>query len=188
MPYGRSCRSFRPDPIPEQVLTEVLAAVRRAPTAGNTWALSLVTVDPTEYWEVTLDDAARERFPWPGLLRAPVLVVPVIEPGAYPRRYAEGDKASTGLGSGGWPVPYWWVDAGAAVMTMLDAAVDAGLGALLFGQWHHENAVRARFGIPEGFRCVGTVALGYPDGDDRRSSSARRGRPPLEEIHHRGGW
>lgn len=190
MTYGRSCRSFRTDPIPAAVLDEVLRAVRRAPSAGNTWGLHLVSVDPAEYWSVTLDAAARTSFAWPGLLRAPVLVIPVVDPAAYPARYSLADKAATGLGAGveAWTVPYWWVDAGAAVMTILDAASDAGLGALLFGQWDHEVSVRSRFGIPAGLRCVGTIALGYPDGEDRASSSLRRGRPRLDEIHHRGRW
>lgn len=192
----RSCRAFRSDPIPAAQLDAVLAAARHGPTAGNTWALDLVVLDEPDrvrtYWDVTLPvGPARDRFPWPGLLAAPVLVVVVTDPDAYVARYAAPDKARTGLGvgQGAWPVPYWWVDAGASVMSMLLAATDAGLGSLLFGTFDHEAALRDHLGVPDGRRLVGTVALGRPDTDtSRTSASATRRRPPPERIVHRGRW
>ena len=89
----------------------------RAPSAGHSQGLDLVVLtgdDVVRYWSVTLPDPA--GFRWQGLLRAPVLVVPVVSPAAYADRYSEPDKAAAGLGSvEAWPVPYWWVDGGAAV-------------------------------------------------------------------------
>ena len=52
------------------------------PSAGNTWALDLVVLrgDGIDaYWDVTLAD--RGGFRWPGLLRAPVIVIPTVDPG-----------------------------------------------------------------------------------------------------------
>lgn len=170
----------------------MLAAAARAPSAGNTWALDLVVIgDPSRYWDVTLPAGERRTsFRWPGLLRAPVLVVPVIDPAAYVRRYGEPDKARSGLGAGetAWPVPYWWVDGGAAVMAMLLAATAEGLGSLLFGQFQHEDAVAALLGLPEGRRAIGTVALGWPAGPGSRSRSAGRGRPAPDEYLHLDRW
>ena len=85
-------------------------------------------------------------------------------------------------------MPYWFVDGGAAVMTLLLAAQDRGLGAAFFGMFDHERAVRQRFGVPPRPAGVGTVAIGHPAEDDRPSQSARRGRPPLDEVLHRSGW
>ncbi len=189
----RACRNYQPDPIAPAVLTPVLDAARCGPTAGNTWGLDLLVIDePGRYWDVTLPAGSRrDAFRWPGLLAAPILVIPVIDPAAYPRRYAEADKAATGLGDGidAWAVPYWWVDAGAAVMAMLLAAADAGLGSLLFGQFGREDAVRERFGIPDERRSVGTVALGWPALEgSRRGRSASRVRPPLDQISHLNSW
>jgi nitroreductase len=189
----RSCRAYRPDPIPDGVLRQVLGASRRGPTAGNTWALDLVVIDqPDRYWDVTLPAGGRrDRFGWPGLLVAPVLVMPVVDPAAYPARYAEPDKSGTGLGAGidAWSVPYWWVDAGAAVMAVLLAATDAGLGSLLFGQFGHTEALAAEFDIPGDRRAVGTIALGYPaEPDGQTGRSALRQRPPLDELVHLNGW
>jgi len=190
----RSCRSYRTDPIPRQVLDEVLAAALRVPTAGNTWAIDLVVLDGPDtarYWDVALPAGPRrDRFGWQGLLRAPVLVLPVVDPAAYVRRYAEPDKASTGLGAdqSAWPVPYWWVDAGGAVTAMLLAATAAGLGSLLFGLFGHEASVAAEFAIPDDRRLVGAVALGWPDDGDRPSASAGRARPAPGDFVRRGGW
>lgn len=190
----RMCRDFLRDEVPADLLDRVLRAAFRGPAAGNSAALDLVVLrgsDAARYWDVTLPAPRRASFPWPGLLHAPVLVIPIVDPAAYVERYSQPDKASTGLGGGAdrWPVPYWWVDGGAAVMAMLLAAEAAGLGALLFGQFDHEPAVAEAFGIPEGRRAIGTVALGWPaPGGRKPSASARRQRPdPVSRIHP-GGW
>jgi nitroreductase len=188
----RSCRDYRPDPIPEPTLRRVLGAARRGPTAGNAWALDLIVIDePAEYWRLTLPAGpVRDGFRWQGLLAAPVLVIPVIDPSAYPDRYAEMDKIATRLGDKErWVVPYWWIDAGAAVMAVLLAATDAGLGSLLFGQFAHEAVLAARFGIPAGRQAVGTIALGWPTAEPGTAGrSAGRRRPPLDDIVHLNGW
>lgn len=190
----RMCRDFNPDPVPAEVVDRVVSAGFRGPSAGNTLGLdALVLVDGQvgDYWEVTLPSQRRSDFPWPGLLRAPVLVVPYVDPSAYVERYGRPDKASSGLGESttSWPVPYWWVDGGAAVMAMLLAAEAEGLGALFFGQFHHEPAVSEHFGVPAPWRAVGTVAVGWSAPKGRvPSRSARHGRPNPEARVHPGRW
>lgn len=186
-------RSFEPTAVATTVVDRLLDQARRAPSAGNTAAtefLVLETPDAVDrYWATTLSDERRAAFPWPQLLRAPLLIVPWVEPAAYVARYGEADKAHTGLGvsAGAWPVPYWFVDGGAVAMALLLAAEAEGLGALLFGLFEHEAAVRERFGVPEGRRAVGTIALGHR-APDRPSASAARPRRPLAEVVHRGTW
>ncbi len=190
----RMCRDFSDRPVDPGDLDRVLAAALRAPSAGNTAALDLIVLvgaEVEEYWSTTLAPDRRAGFAWPGLLRAPVLVLPYVDPAAYVARYGESDKAASGLGAGedAWAVPYWWVDGGGAVMAMLLAADALALGALFFGQFDHEVAVARRFGVPSGRRALGTIALGHPGPDAaRRSASARRGRPSVAEVVHRGGW
>jgi nitroreductase len=190
----RMCRDYLADPIDPAALERVLAAAFRGPSAGNTEALDLVVLTGASvghYWDVTLPPERRAGFRWPGLLRAPVLVVPVVEPAAYVARYGREDKSGTGLGDSvdAWPVPYWFVDGGAAVMAMLLAAEAEGLGALLFGQFDHEPAVAAALGVPPGRRAVGTIALGYAAPGGRRPSlSAAAGRSDPATRVHRGRW
>jgi nitroreductase len=191
----RMVRAFEPRPVPTDVLDRVLDLARRVPAAGNTQGLDLVVLEGPEqtarYWDASLPADRREAFPWPRLLDAPVLIVPVADPAAYVERYAEPDKARTGLGvgAGAWPVPYWYVDTAFAAMVALLAAVDAGLGALFFGQFEHEAALKAALGIPADRRPVGTIALGYEAVDaERPSASSQRPRRRFDEVVHRGHW
>jgi nitroreductase len=183
-------RSFTAAPVEEDALERVLDAARRAPSAGNVQAVDLVVLRGAEetgrYWSVTLPDPS--TFRWPGLLEAPVLVVPVVSPAAYAARYAEADKAVTGLADeAAWPVPYWFVDGGMAVEHLLLACVAEGLGACFFGQFDHERAVLDALGIPPDRRALGTIALGHP-APDEPGRSVGRPRRTLDEIVHRGGW
>ena len=186
-------RDFTGDPVPDDLLDRLLDLARRAPSAGNTqpWSFLVLRGDDVDrYWATTMaDPGARERFRWQGLLRAPAVVIPYVRPAAYPERYAEHDKAATGLGVAidAWPVPYWWVDGGAVVQNLLLAATAAGLGACLFGQFEHEHAVRATFGVPDDQRALGTIALGWP-APDEPGRSVGRPRPALDDVVHRGFW
>jgi nitroreductase len=186
-------RSFTAEPVDGAVLDAVLDLARRAPSAGNSQGTDLLVLDQPEttarYWDVTLPPPRRDRFAWPGLLTAPVLVVVWVSPAAYVARYAEPDKATTGLGAaaGAWPVPYWFIDGGMVVDQLLLALTDAGLGACFFGLFEHEPALQAAFGVPEPWRGIGTIAVGHP-APDRPSPSAGRPRRPLPDVVHRGSW
>lgn len=189
----RMVRAFSHDPVDPAVIAGLVDLARRAPSAGNSQGMAYVVLSgPSEtarYWDVTLPAERRDEFGWPGLVAAPVLVVVLVRPATWVERYAEADKASTGLGvdPDRWPVPYWWVDSGMAVEHLLLGAVAAGLGACFFGLFQHEAAVLAALGVPDGWRAVGTVAVGHP-APDEAGRSATRGRPPLDEVLHSGGW
>ncbi|HEY4378345.1 MAG TPA: nitroreductase family protein [Acidimicrobiales bacterium] len=189
----RMVRRFTADPVDPAVVEHLVDQARRAPSAGHSQGTAFVVLAGTDetsrYWDVTLPAERRATFRWPGLVAAPVLIVALTSPAAYVDRYAEPDKAATGLGESveAWPVPYWWVDAGAAVEHLLLGAVDAGLGACLFGLFDHEADVLAALGVPARWRAVGTIALGHPAPDDP-GRSAHRPRRPLDEVFHRGGW
>ncbi|MGH9124139.1 MAG: nitroreductase family protein, partial [Acidimicrobiales bacterium] len=139
----RMVRSFSTDQVPQSLLDRILANAQRAPSAGFSqgWAF-VVLVGPDEtapFWDAVADPhwlAAPDR---PGLLRAPVIVVPCSDEAAYRARYAEADKAATARLSG----PWWLVDTSFATMLILLSAVDAGLGALFFGLRQREAQVRA---------------------------------------------
>ena len=104
---------------------------------------------------------------------APVLVLVWTAPGAYLDRYAEPDKGWTDRDPARWTAPYWHVDAGMAVLAMLYAAVDEGLGACFFGVPPDRiGAVATTYGVPDDQELVGVVSLGAPDGS-RRKVTAR---------------
>src|SRR4051794_12205698 len=159
----RMVRAFERRPIDDDVLDRVLDAARRVPSAGNAQGVDLLVIDePERYWSLTFA-GDRSSFRWQGLFDAPIIVVPIVDPEAYAARYAEPDKAGTGLGTvDAWSVPYWWIDGGMAVENLLLAAVDEGLGALFFALFEVEARVLAAFGVPPGRRALGAVALGHP--------------------------
>ncbi|MDQ3896894.1 MAG: nitroreductase family protein [Actinomycetota bacterium] len=183
----RMVRSFDDRPVPAPIVDRILSAGLRAPSAGFTQAVDLVVLagraETARYWDATLPASERASFPWPGLLRAPLLVLVVSSEDAYRRRYAEPDKGRAGV-----DVPWWYVDGAFTALLLQLAAVDSGLGALFFRS-HRVPDLRRVFHIPETHVPVGTVAVGHPAADDRPSSSVGgRRRRTAEEIVHRGSW
>jgi nitroreductase len=187
-------RSFSTDQVDRTVLDHILEAAIRAPTAGNTGGTAFVTLigpETATYWDATTDEdwrAGSARYP--GLSRAPVILLAYASAEAYVARYGEADKADAQLGSDPdvWPVPYWTGDAAFAVMSVLLSAVDAGLGACVLGNFRGESALAATLGVPDGWRLFCAVALGHPDGQDHRSPSLDRPQPASSERIHFGRW
>ena len=194
----RMTRAFDARPVEPRVLDELVDLASRAPSAGKTQGWHLVVLEGAEteqFWDATLPAVRRDSFRWQHLLTAPVIALPLADSKAYVDRYAEPDKAQTGLGAGAaaWPVPYWTIDASMAVMTLLLAAEDVGLGALFFGVFRGERELRQQLGIPGGLELLGAIALGHPaaDSDDATSGpgrSAGRSRRPARRIIHQGRW
>jgi nitroreductase len=191
----RMVREFEDRPLPAGLVDHLLEMATHAPSAGFSQGWAFVVLEGREqtdrYWNVTLPPEKRAAFPWPGLLAAPALVIPLADPQAYVDRYAEPDKASTGLGGSAddWPMPYWLVDTAMSAMLILLGAVDAELGALFFGVFDHEDALMTELGVPDGYRPIGTIAIGYPATVvGRPSRSVERGRRPPDDVVHRGGW
>ena len=188
------CRAYTTDAVDPALVDRLLDRGRRAPAAGNTDGREFLVlegaVQTSRYWDVTLPSDRRASFRWPRLLDAPVLVVLLVRPEAWVERYAEDDKQRSGLGDSttAWSVPYWWVDAGMAAESIMDGAAEAGLGSLFFGLFDHEPAVLETFNVPDGWRAAGTIALGWPAGDDERGRSAGRARRPIGELVHREHW
>ena len=191
-------RAFDGRPIEPGVLDALVDLAARAPSAGKTqgWHLVVLEGDETaQFWDITLPAVRRDSFRWQRLLTAPVIALPLADSNAYVERYGEPDKAQTGLGAGAsaWPVPYWTIDTSMAVMSLLLAAEDAGLGALFFGVFRGERELRHQLGIPGGLELLGAIALGHPAADtgDLASGAGRsagRGRRSAGQIIHRGGW
>jgi nitroreductase len=186
----RMVRRYDPDlPVPAESLDRLLDAALRVPSAGFTQAVSLLVLDGPDkatFWAVTTDPAEQPDRWLTGLSSAPVLVLVWTEPAAYLDRYAEPDKGWTDRDPARWTAPYWYVDPGMAVLAMLYAAVDEGLGACFFGAPPDRiPSIRSTYGVPVGHELVGVVSVGFPAEAPRRS---RRGRRSADELIHRGRW
>jgi nitroreductase len=187
----RMVRNFEDRSIPAEALDRILDHARRAPSAGHTQGFAFLVLegpdDVGRFWDCTFPGERRAGFRWPGLFRAPVVIVPCSSKAAYLDRYAEPDKGWADRDEARWPVPYWDIDCGFATMAMLLTAVDEGLGALFFGIFDGLPALRAEFGIPDEWHPIGAMAVGWP-APDEPSPSLRRGRRPAAEVIRRGRW
>lgn len=186
----RMVRRFDPAvPVGWEVVRDLVALAVRAPSAGFSQGWDFVCLvdaaDRAAFWAAT--DEGRPPDPWRrGVSAAPALVVCLSDPTAYLDRYAEPDKGWEDRSPDRWPIPYWDTDTAMAVMVLLLAAEDAGLGALFFGvPAERHAAVREAFGIPEDRRLVGVVALGT---EAARVSGSARSRPRrgVDEVLHEG--
>lgn len=161
----RSIRTFKPDPLPAELITDVLEAARWSPSWAN-----------TQCWEVILisdEDMKRriaEAVP-PGnparaaLVQAPVLVVACARMGkaGYYKGTAATDKGD------------WFMFDVALFMHSLTLAAHArGLGSVHVGLFD-ASAVAAMLDVPAGISVVELLPLGYPDGEPFATSRKELG-------------
>lgn len=183
----RMVRNYSDTPIDRDSLERVALAALRAPSAGNSQGLGVVVVTGPERKKAVALLAGEDAYvsagfdPW--ISGAAALVVISVSEKVYRDRYSEPDK----LGPDGepidWPVPYWWVDGGAALMAVLLAAVDEGLAAGFLGV-HSVPQLAAELGLPEDQMPIGVVTLGHPAEDRRSSSLDRKPRRENVTVHH----
>ncbi len=185
----RMVRNYLSDPVDPAAVERILAAGRKAPSAGFSQGQSFLVVTDGERRARIAALSGEEEYvakgfdPW--ISRAPVHVVVCVSEEAYRARYREPDKLGDGTEKE-WPVPYWWVDAGASMMLVLLAAVAEGLAAGFLGV-HNLPGLKQELGIPRDVEPVGVVTIGHA-APDRRSGSLDRGWKPIQDIVHRESW
>jgi nitroreductase len=190
-----TCRYYRPDPIPPDVLRRVLDGARWAPSGGNRQPVRLVVVQQRATKQA-LQELYRPRWE---AYAAPVLealersgaALPKVLAGAdhMARHLVEipalivvcfrvADVLATDLDLGRVSVV-----AGAsiypAVQNLLLTARDEGLGAALTTLLCADEArVKSLLGIPDGFGTAALLTLGWPE----RPFPRKLGRRPLGEM------
>lgn len=183
----RMVRTFEDRALPKDAVDRILANAVRAPSAGFSQGWAFLVLDDGDdqrrFWEaIAPEDAAHQGD-------MPLLIVCLSHKQAYLDRYAEADKGWTDRDEARWPAPYWDIDTGFAALMMLLTAVDAGLGALFFGIVPHRiDRFRTAFGVPDAYKPIGVVAVGYAADSGPSGSARTRQRRPIEEVIHRGRW
>jgi FMN reductase [NAD(P)H] len=191
----RMVRNYRDEPVPEDVLERILGSVRRAPSAGFSQGQRLVVVTERDRRRAIaglLEEEAQvaEGYePW--LASAPVHVVVCTREADYHERYTKEDKLVEGREIE-WPVPYWYVDAGAAMMALLMAAIDEGLASGFLGVPVEKQAeLRRMLELPDDVDIVGIATLGRPAPDPRWSEVTSRATQPRRrpgDVVHWERW
>jgi len=132
----RSSREYSPKPVPKKLLLKIAEVAQLAPSASN--------IQPWHFIFVTDRDKRKQlsESKWAGFLaESPVVVVGC------------GDQKAS---------PGWYrVDVTIALEHIVLAAASKGLGTCWVGSFE-EDKVKQLLKIPEDYRVVALLALGYP--------------------------
>jgi len=184
----RGVRRFEEGGVDRDVIERIARLAQRTPSAGFSQGQRLVVVtDPEQRREVARifgEDAYEPTFGrW--ISECAAQFIPCVSEAIYHHRYQEPDKIRDDGTEIDWPVPFWWVDIGATMQTIMLAAVDEGLGCGFIGP--DVDGLQAYLGIPAEFVPIGVMPVGRPL-PDVRSPSLRRGWVPFEEFARWERW
>lgn len=160
-----SIRGYKPDPVPEELLNEVLEAGNLAPTAKNLQPFHVIVVRDS----ANLDELAK-AYPAPFFREAPVVLVVCTEAAkGWTRDRYDGKN-------------YCEIDAAIAIDHMTLAATDLGLGTCWIAAFD-PGKVTNTLGLPEGIEPMAMLLLGYPNMDGREKE-----RKTLKELVRHEHW
>ena len=170
----RSIRRYKSDPIPQDILDQILDAGSRASTTGNMQVYSMV---------VTRDEVIRKQL-WEShfrqemVLEAPVHITFCADFNRF-NKWCRQRKAEPGYGNF---LSFFTasIDALLASQNVVLAAEANGLGACYLGTaTYMADRIIDILDLPEGVVPVAAVVLGYPD-----ETPGLTGRLPMRAVVH----
>ncbi len=141
----RSIRAYKDKEIPEEVLLRILEAARLAPSAKNRQPWKFIVVRDENLRDKLAKAACYQNF----VKEAPVVIVAVATEPTY-------------IMTNG--VPAYAVDLAIATEHIALAATNEGLGTCWIGAYH-EDKVKEILQIPQKYKVVALLPLGYPKED-----------------------
>ena len=160
----RSIRRYRPDPVPGEMIEQLLEAGRVAPSASNRQPWAFIVVQDKALIEQVAEHAAFYFIRWAHVGEAPLLIVLCGHGGS--RVYRQFLHQDIGL-------------AGGQIMLQAHAL---GLGTCWIGGLNRQ-ALAAMLRVPEDWEIVGLLTVGFPAEDPKPSP-----RKPLADIVHYGAF
>jgi len=159
----RSVRAYKPDPVEDEMLQQVLEAARMAPSAANRQPLQIIVIHTAGR------EAELKRIYGKDWFVQPPLVI-----------------CACGLPSQGWVRQdgknYTDVDVAIAVDHLTLAAADLGLGTCWVGAFDPQ-AAREILGLPDEVEPIAFTPLGHP-ADEPRPKKRKR----LSDLVRRENW
>lgn len=166
----RSIRRYQEKDISEEVLAEVLEAVRWAPSWANTQPWEIVVVRDQGIKEQIQQSVSPRNPSSLAIVNAPVLLVVC---GKLKRSGYYKDKYSTKFGD------WFMYDLGIATQNLCLAAHDYGLGTVIVGLFDHDRVAEV-MKLPPEHEVMVLVPLGYPD----QQPSPPKRRERKEFVHY----
>jgi nitroreductase len=188
----RMHRAFLPDPLPREQIDRIANVIRHAPSGGFSQGGSIVVITDDEQRQAIARAFGDEHYSTEGrnyIADAPVHMVISANESLYHARYNEADKLkSTGGVEVTWPVPYWFVDAGALMLLVLEAAIDEGLASAFIGHPDQKRIFDELLGLPEDVVPIGLALIGKPGEQPEIGSRLRSRRRDLSDLIHWEHW
>ena len=119
----KSVRSYKPDPVPDELIRKLLEMARLAPSASNRQEWRFIAVTDEENRRLLADAACRQRF----VAEAPVILVCCAEP--------DGHVMTCGQ-------PSYPIDVAIAIDHITLCAVEEGLGTCWIGAFYEDEVKR----------------------------------------------
>ncbi len=160
----QSIRAFVPQPIEPEKLQQILAAIDRAPSAGNLQGYEVYLVTNRSVLQALARSTNGQDF----ITQAPLALVFCANPARSSQKY--GQRGAT---------LYCVQDATIACTCAQLAVTAVGLASVWVGSFD-EDSVRAAIGVGAELRPVACLPIGYPA--ERPARSSRRG---LADLVHR---
>jgi nitroreductase len=157
----RSIRSYRSDPVPQNVLDRVLEAMRVAPSGSNRQPWKFILVTDKDLKESLVKACGNQKF----IGEAPIVVVACGYDIKYDRGGYMGEMS-------------FLVDVSIAFTHLILAARAEGLGTCWIGSFNNDE-VKELLDIPVDYDVVAVTPLGYPK---RGGFAETNRRKPLTEI------
>lgn len=159
-----SCRSYSPDPVPEDCLRRILEAARLAPTAANRQPFRIVVIHTHGR-----RDELQKIYPREWFVGAPLLVCLV---GVPPEAWTRSDDGRR----------YLDVDAAIVMDHLILAAANEGLGTCWIAAFNAREARKA-LNLPDSVEPLLFTPIGYP-----LDTAAIKERKPLEDLVRWEKW
>ena len=149
-------------------LSDIPKLTIKIPTAGFSRGIEIISVENKKNIKKLAIYANEESYLKKGygkwLSNSKAIFLILINEQAYHERYKELDKQNQ-TSSSNWSVPYWYVDAGAAMMNCMLLVEETGLKSGFLGSHNMEiQKIKSLLVIPEDIEILGFVTAGV-EGD-----------------------
>lgn len=149
-------------------LSDIPKLTIKIPTAGFSRGIEIISVENKKNIKKLAIYANEESYLKKGygkwLSNSKAIYLILINEKAYHERYKELDKQNQ-TSSSNWSVPYWYVDAGAAMMNCMLLVEETGLKSGFLGSHNMEiQKIKSLLVIPEDIEILGFVTAGV-EGD-----------------------